>query len=212
MVDYMKSHWDEVAEQYHRVEYSYMSDPAYKVLTYLLAKRIPVAFTVFFQKQCLQFLGNHVFRKQSVVMVSAYIAGILAMQQESDRAVDAETLQQHIDYLRNPQNLFVACSILATHGIRNIDRSAIRRDITTLARLCPTRDAAWDECCRKLHVLARSDSGDFFSEQCVFHGIFKECRPLQADEIQIEKDNIKYAIQVLDDFFNGRAHTTDPVS
>ncbi|KAK0442880.1 hypothetical protein EV421DRAFT_1806656 [Armillaria borealis] len=144
-------------------------------------------------------------------MVSAYVAGILAVQQGSDGAVDAETFQQHIAYLRNPQNRFAACSILATHGIRNIDRPAIRRNITTLVRLCPTRDAAWDECCGKLHVLAQSDGGDFFSEQCVFTGIFEEGRPLQADEIQIEKDNIKYAIQVLDDFFNGRAHTTDPV-
>ncbi|KAK0442892.1 hypothetical protein EV421DRAFT_1806762 [Armillaria borealis] len=137
-------------------------------------------------------------------MVSAYISGI------SDGAVDAETLQQHIDYLRNPQNRFAACSILATHGIGSIDRSAIRRNITTLAQLCPTRDAAWDECRGKLHDLVQSD-GNFFSEQRVFPGLFQDCRPLQADEIQTEKENIKYAIQTLDDFFNGAAHTMDLV-
>ncbi|KAK0442838.1 hypothetical protein EV421DRAFT_1806291 [Armillaria borealis] len=134
-------------------------------------------------------------------MVSAYIAGI------SDGAVDADKLQQYIGYLCNPQNRFAACSILATHGSGNIDRSAIHRDITTLARLCPTQDAAWDECCRKLRDLAESDGGDFFSKQFVIK--LGRRRPLQANEIQTEKDNIKYAIHVLADFLNGGAHTMD---
>ncbi len=125
------------------------------------------------------------------------------MQHGSDGAVDEA---MHIDYLHNPQNPFTVCSILATHGISNIDRAAIRRDITRLVQLRP-QDAAWDECRRKLHDLVQGDDGNFFSEQRVVSEPDWEVRPLQANEIQVEKDNIRYAIHVLDNFFDSRAHT-----
>ncbi|SJL04775.1 uncharacterized protein ARMOST_08145 [Armillaria ostoyae] len=183
MVDFMTSQWDQTAEPWGR-------------------NRIPVAFTVF-RDQCLEFLGTHTFHEASVPMVSAYVAGISAMQQGSDGAVDEAT---HFDYLHNPQNLFTACSILATHGFRNIDRNAIRRDITRLVQLRP-QDAAWVECRGKLCVLVQSDGGDFFSEQRVLSESDREFHPLQPDKIQVEKDNIRYAIHVLDEFFDGRSHT-----
>ncbi|SJL09571.1 uncharacterized protein ARMOST_12951 [Armillaria ostoyae] len=126
------------------------------------------------------------------------------MQHGSDAAMDAAALRVHLDYLHNPHNLFTACSILATHGVEDKDQASIFRDITTLVQLRP-RDAAWDECCRKPRVLAQSDG--FFSEQLVWPKFYVEPRPLQADEIQVEKDNIRYAIHVLDDFFDGKAHT-----
>ncbi|KAK0217644.1 hypothetical protein EDD85DRAFT_867996 [Armillaria nabsnona] len=193
VVDLMTSRWDEA----NKVD----SDVACGVLSDLLSKHIPAAYTVF-REQCLQFLGSHAFHGASVSMVSAYIAGI------SDGAVDDATLRQHIDNLCNPHNRFAACSILATHDISSIDRTAIHRDIATLVRLCPTRDAAWDECCRRLHDLVQSDGGGFFTKQ---RAVFDDCRPLRTDEIQVEKENIKYAIQVLDDCLNGRAPTMDPV-
>ncbi|KAK0225026.1 hypothetical protein EDD85DRAFT_856183 [Armillaria nabsnona] len=170
-------------------------------LTSLLAKRIPVAFTAFLENQCLQFLRNNIFREESVPMVSAYVAGIFAMQHGLGGAVDAAT---HIDYLHNPHNLLTACSILATHGIGNKNRTAIYRDIRTLVQLRP-RDAAWDGCRWKLRDLVQGDGGDFFSEQRIWPG---PCRPPQSDEIQVEKDNIRYAIRVLDDFFDGGARPT----
>ncbi len=202
MVDFMASQWDQTAEW--RSWNAYKSDPACMALADLLAHPIPVAFTAFLEKQCLQFLGNHTFHKASVPMVSAYVAGVSAMRHGSDGAVDEAT---HINYLHNSQNLFTVCSILATHGVKNIDRTAIRRDITRLVQLCP-RDTAWDECRRKLRDLVEGDGGDFFSKQIVldtppssyFH-------PIQPDEIQVEKDNIRYAIHVLDNFFDSRAHT-----
>ncbi len=123
------------------------------------------------------------------------------MQQGTDGTVDAKLLQQHIEYLHNPHNWFTACSVLATHGVRHIDRTIIHSDIITLAQLRP-RYAAWDECRRKLDDLIQSDEGDFFSKQLIQpnSGVL---RPPQADEIQAEKDNIRYAIHVLDDFFDG---------
>ncbi len=195
IIDFMKSHWDQAWF------FSYKSDTACRVLTDLLVKRIPVAFTVFHESQCLQFLGSHTFHDASVPMVSAYVAGIFTMQQGTDGTVDAKLLQQHIEYLHNPHNWFTACSVLATHGVRHIDRTIIHSDIITLAQLRP-RYAAWDECRRKLDDLIQSDEGDFFSKQLIQpnSGVL---RPPQADEIQAEKDNIRYAIHVLDDFFDG---------
>ncbi|SJL04778.1 uncharacterized protein ARMOST_08148 [Armillaria ostoyae] len=200
MVDFMTSQWDQTEKWGQDV---YKSDPACRALTDLLAKRVPVAYTAFLENQCLQFLGNHTFHEASVPMVSAYVAGISAMQHRSDGAVDEAT---HFDYLHNPQNLFTVCTILATHGFRNIDRTAIHRDITRLVQLCP-RDAAWDECRRKLRDLVQGDGVDFFSEQRVRSESDRESYPLQPNEIQVEKDNIRYAIHVLDDFFDGGAHT-----
>ncbi|SJL04739.1 uncharacterized protein ARMOST_08109 [Armillaria ostoyae] len=193
MVDFMTIQWDQM---------SHLPDVASRVLTDLLVKRLPIAFTAFLEKQCLQFLGNHIFRTASVPMVSAYVAGIFAMKQGLDGAMDAETLQQHIDHLHNPHTLFTVCSILA---MQDIDRSAIYRDIMTLVQL-RQRDAAWNECRKKLHDLVESDVGDFFSKQFVL----SKCevrRPLETYEIQVKKDNVRYAIQVLDDFFDGGAYT-----
>ncbi len=60
---------------------------------------------------------------------------------------------------------------------------------------------------RKLRDLLQGDGGDFFTEQRVWSESDYEVHPLQPDEIQVEKDNIGYTIHVLDDFFDGRAHT-----
>ncbi len=201
MVDFIASQWDQTDKWRRRN--AYQSDTACRALTDLLAKHIPVAFTVFLGNQCLQFLGNHTFHEASVPMVSAYVAGISAMRHGSDGAVNEAT---HIDYLHDPQNLFTVCSILATHGISNVDRNAIHRDITRLVQFHP-QDAAWDECRRKLLDLVESNDGDYFSKQCVEVDL-DEPRPLETNEIQVEKDNIGYAIHVLDDFFDSRAHAT----
>ncbi|KAK0474762.1 hypothetical protein IW261DRAFT_1610339 [Armillaria novae-zelandiae] len=203
IVDFMTTHWDLTRGV------SYKSDIACRVLTNLLAKHIPLAFNVFRESHCLQFLGNHAFHKAAVPLVSKYVAGISAMQHALNGAMDEATRQLHVDYLYNPLNLFTACSILATRGTSNIDRSAIYRDIITLVQLCPC-DAAWDECRRKLHDLVQGDGGDFFSEQRVWPVLLSdlwECRQLQIEEIQAEKDNIRYAIHVLDVFFETKAHT-----
>ncbi|KAK0227846.1 hypothetical protein IW262DRAFT_1292777 [Armillaria fumosa] len=74
-----------------------------------------------------------------------------------------------------------------------------------LVQLCP-QDTAWEECCRKLNDLVQNEDGDFFSKQLIWEEQFSEHRPLEVDEIQVKKDNIRYAIHVLDDFFNGGEH------
>ncbi len=75
IVDFMKINWDQVSS---------LPNTARRVLTDLLAMRIPIAFTAFLEHQCLQVIGNHTFHEESVTMVSAYVAGISAMQHGSD--------------------------------------------------------------------------------------------------------------------------------
>ncbi|KAK0492113.1 hypothetical protein EDD18DRAFT_1358145 [Armillaria luteobubalina] len=196
MIEFMTIHWDQ----------QWRSGPACAALTNLLAKRIPVAFLAFLESQCLQFLGSHTFHEESVPVVREYVAGIFTWHHPSDGAVDESTLQAHVEYLHDPHNLFTTCSILATQGFKSTDRTAIHRDIMALVQLSP-RDAAWGECHKKLCDLVQDDGADFFAEQRVRESD-GDVRPLRIDEIQAEKANIRYAIQVLDDFFDGRAHTS----
>ncbi|KAK0492155.1 hypothetical protein EDD18DRAFT_1184906 [Armillaria luteobubalina] len=200
IADFMISCWDQIKDA------SYRSDTGCRLFTNLLKKHIPIAFTVFHESQCLPFLGSHTFHETSVSLVSVYITGILTMQQDSNGAMDAESLQQHIDCLYNPQNQFTACSILAMSDIFR-DQIAVHKDITALAQLCP-QDAAWEECYRKLDDLVQGKDGEFFSKQLKWqksgesYGYF----PLHADHIEAEKKDIRYAIHVLNEFFNGREH------
>ncbi|SJL04803.1 uncharacterized protein ARMOST_08174 [Armillaria ostoyae] len=197
-VDLMTRHWNQTANNGNPGP----STEACQALTTVLWKRIPVAFTVFREKKCLEFLGNHMFLPDSVYFVHAYIAGVFAMQRGSD--VDVATHQPHIDYLHNPDNLFTACSILAIYsiGFWDRDRRAIRRDIMTLAKLRP-RDAAWDECRKKLCDLAQNDGAvrDFLGKGS------RSCHGIDPKKIQVGKDNITYVVHILDDFLNDGAHT-----
>ncbi len=122
--------------------------------------------------------------------------------------MDAKSLQLHIDYLHNPHNRFAACCILAAHGIEDVDRSAIYRDIMALVQLYP-RDAAWEECHRKLNDLVESDGGTFYKRQGIPYAehLSDEFHQLWTKKIQVEKDNIRYAIHVLGGFLDGEAHT-----
>ncbi|KAK0492115.1 hypothetical protein EDD18DRAFT_1184789 [Armillaria luteobubalina] len=168
-----------------------------------------MASAAFLESECLEFFGSHTFHEASVPLVGEYVAGILEMKNKSDRIVDTATLQLHINYLHNPPNLFTASSILATHGTGGADRTAIHRDITTLVQLCP-RDTAWNDCLKKLRDLVQGDGGDFFVQQHVWSRSASdqwEFPQLRLKEIQVEKDNISHAIQVLDDFFDGGTRT-----
>ena len=86
-----------------------------------------------------------------------------------------------------------------------MNRSAICRDIKAPAQLRP-QDPACDECRRKLDDLVQSDEGDFFSKQLIQPKYGPPCPP-RTDDIQTEKDNTRYAIDVLDVFLNGGGHT-----
>ncbi|KAK0492121.1 hypothetical protein EDD18DRAFT_1184813 [Armillaria luteobubalina] len=132
------------------------------------------------------------------------------MKQKSDPGLDTTTLQLHIEYLQSPPNLFTSCSILATHCTWKRDRTAVHRDLTMLVQLC-TRNAAWGECRSKLRDLVEDNGWDFFREPYVNENIhpplLPELHPLWPEDIQVHNSNIRYAVQVLDDIFDGRART-----
>ncbi|KAK0473449.1 hypothetical protein IW261DRAFT_1423662 [Armillaria novae-zelandiae] len=196
-IDSMKSHWDQIGD------FSpYKSDTACRLLTDLLKRRDPVAFTVFHEMKCLPFLGSHNFHGASIPMLSEYISGISTMQHGSDENVDGATLhlQQHIDNIHDPQNLFTVCFILATRGAE-VDWSALEKDINALVWLHP-QDTAWGVCRRQLHDLVQSKGGEFFRKQLIWH-VSSGDISIQAYEIEVEKENIRYVIHLLDEFFIG---------
>ncbi len=185
-------------------------DVACSALADLLASRVPAAYAVFLKHRCLEFFGNHVFRSAAwVPVISEYIAGLSALSQGLDGTMDAAMLQQHVDHLHEPRNLFAACSILATRGVTDYRRDVTRNDITALAQLRP-QDAAWDECRRNLGDLIENGDGDFFSGKFIWRPLHGEFHAMTTAEIQVEKDNIRYVISILDALFNGRVR--DPVS
>ncbi|KAK0501594.1 hypothetical protein EDD18DRAFT_741808 [Armillaria luteobubalina] len=204
MFDFATTNWG--CEWY----FSNGCDVACSALADLLASRVPAAYAVFLDHRCLEFFGNHVFRSAAwVPVISEYVAGLSALSQRSDGIMDAAMLQQHIDHLHEPRNLFAACSILATRGVTYYHRDATRNDIVALVQLRP-QDIAWNECRRKLGDLIKNlDDGDFFSGQFVWRPLHGEFHALTASEIQVEKDNIRYVISILDALSNGGV--CDPV-
>lgn len=186
IVDVMTANWE--CGSCHQW---YQSDIPCRVLAHLLANHIPDAYAVFLDKRCLEVFKNHSFHGASFRVIREYIAGIPAL--------DQATLRRHVEYLQETRNLFTACSTLAVRGFEDTNRAAIRSDITTLVRLCP-QAATWAECRRKLHWLMKNDDNSFFNNQRN-----EPIRRLQADEIQIGKDNIKFAVDVLDSLFHSEA-------
>ncbi|KAG7453143.1 uncharacterized protein BT62DRAFT_1017400 [Guyanagaster necrorhizus] len=149
----------------------------------LTLHRVPAAYDVFLQNQCLQYFGVRALHVGWVRVICAYCTGISAMMLQGLDGIT--TLQQQVDYLHQPQNLFAACCILATQQDESIDRTVVGNDIKALVRLRP-RDAVWDEC-RNLCLVSEL-----------------------ARHRQVKMDAVKYAIRVLDIFFDAEVH--DPVS
>ncbi len=199
MVDVTTVYWGRIRE------HSPPSDIACSMLANALADCVPAAYAVFLQNRCLEFFGNRAFHMDSVRVVREYCTGISAMAlHRLEGAIDAAALQQHVDHLHEPQNLFTACSILAAHEGESIDRTAIRRDIRALVRL-RSLDPAWDACRRQLRDLIENGGRDFFDRQGHF---IQGCYfgSLSARHRQVKQNAIRYVIGVLDAFFEVEVH------
>lgn len=179
----------------------YQSDLACWALADLLANRIPAAYAVFHESQCLDFFESHAFHEASVRVISEYVAGISVMLHGRGGVMDATMLQQHVDRLHEPRHLFTVFLILAAHSAEDTDQTVIHGDITALMLLRP-HDAAWDECYKKLYDLIDNDDADFFTQQRVPVSPSVN-RELEVREIQTERDNIRFAIKLCDGFFAG---------
>ncbi|KAK0459392.1 uncharacterized protein EV420DRAFT_1642373 [Desarmillaria tabescens] len=96
-----------------------------------------------------------------------------------------------------PENLVVACMILAVNDWESVDTERVKMDIMGLVQLRPW-DPAWPICRERLQDLVESDR--FFSSQCKLD---VEILPLTENEIELERRNIRLAIGVLDAYFSG---------
>ncbi|KAK0458628.1 uncharacterized protein EV420DRAFT_1543486 [Desarmillaria tabescens] len=184
MVDFMTVNWEQ-----HLQFDCYESDEVCWALARLLANHVPAAYAVFHERQCLDFFGSHTFHEASIPVISEYIAGISAMQHGLVGIIDKSILQKYVNQLYESCHLFTACLILATYSAKDSHQTVIHNNITSLVQLCP-HDTVWNEF---------YDGADFFTQQRIPVSP-SGSRQLEASEIMIEKDNIRYAIEVLKAF------------
>ncbi len=176
---------------------------------------VETVYDVFFEMRCLDVFGGHSLRPSVVGVINGYVAGLAAPHASIN-------IQRHLDYLHEPENLFLACCILTTNGWNAFGETpnmldissaqlsgAICRDIRALARLRPS-DPSWDQCRRKLQDLLQDDGGEFFVKQQKWtnHGF----EVLQPEVIDKAKSNIRLALDELDGFFSDSNDTNDRYS
>ncbi|KAK0215298.1 hypothetical protein EDD85DRAFT_996524 [Armillaria nabsnona] len=145
-----------------------------------------------------------------VGVINGYVAGLAAPYASID-------IQRHLDYLHEPENLFLACCILTTNGWKVFSETpsisdllsghlsgAICRDIRALASLRPS-DPSWDQCHQKFRDLLQDDGGEFFVKQQKWTNQgFEVLKPEAIDEAM---SNIRLALGELDGFFSDSKKT-----
>ncbi|KAK0470814.1 hypothetical protein IW261DRAFT_921709 [Armillaria novae-zelandiae] len=187
---------------YYRVPFDTMCG----ILEFGLRHGVRTVYDVFHETQCLDVFRDHSLRPSLVRVINGYVAGLAAPHASTDS-------QCHLDYLHEPENLFLACCVLTTNGWENFSElpsdipetgpaglsGTICRDIRALASLRPS-DPSWDQCCRKLRDLLEDDGREFFVRQQKWmkHG-FKVLKPEDIDQA---RSNIRIALDELDGFFS----------
>lgn len=116
-------------------------DLACDILAHALANNIAEAFEAFIEGKCLTVFGAHPYRLRLVKVINGYVAGI------TKSLID----ERRIDYLHEPENLYVACSILASNDWTR-DVGSVGDDILALRSLRPN-DPAWASCRDRLRRL-----------------------------------------------------------
>ncbi|KAK0461638.1 uncharacterized protein EV420DRAFT_120214 [Desarmillaria tabescens] len=185
-------------------------DAMCEILGFGLRHGVETVYDIFLDMRCLEVFGSHSLRPSLVTVINGYVAGLAAL----DTSID---LQRHLDYLHEPENLFLACCIPITNGWNACGESLnnvfpppprlsedICTDIRALASLRPS-DPSWDQCRRKLRDLLQDDEGEFFVKQQKWtpHG-FESLKPEAIDEA---KNNIRLALGKLDEIFSGSVNT-----
>lgn len=70
---------------------------------------VETVYDIFLDMRCMEVFGTHSPRPSLVTVINGYVAGLAA----PDTSID---LQRHLNYLHEPENLFLACCILITNG------------------------------------------------------------------------------------------------
>ncbi|KAK0470851.1 hypothetical protein IW261DRAFT_922601 [Armillaria novae-zelandiae] len=178
------------------------------ILGFGLRHGVQTVYNVFLETQCLDVFRSHHLRPGLVRVINGYVAGLAAPHTLIDS-------QRHLDYLHEPENLFLACCILAINGWQDFRCLAngeilqtqlpgeICRGIRALARLRPS-DPSWDQCRQKLRDL-QDDREEFFVKQQKWE--WDELEDLKPEDIKQAKDNIRLAVEELDRFFSDWKNT-----
>ncbi|KAK0226637.1 hypothetical protein IW262DRAFT_1457876 [Armillaria fumosa] len=181
------------------------------IIRFGLRHGVQTVYDVFLETRCLDVIRGHSLRPSLVGVINGYVAGLAAPHALTDS-------QRHLDYLHEPENLFLACCVLTTNGWDDFSewpyftetlRAQLRSDIRALASLRPS-DPSWDQCRQKLRDLLQDDGGEFFVKQQKWtkHG-FEVLKPGAIEEA---KSNIRLALDELDRFFSGSMNTNVPYS
>ncbi|KAK0226587.1 hypothetical protein IW262DRAFT_1294758 [Armillaria fumosa] len=179
------------------------------ILGFGLRHGVQTVYDVFLETRCLDVFGGHSLRPSLVRVINGYVTGLAASHASFE-------IQRHLDYLHEPDNLFLACCILATNGWNVFSEVAstvapqarlsrdICGDIRALANLRPS-DPSWDPCRRKLRNLLQDDGREFFVKQQKWTRCgFEVLKPEAIDEV---KSNIRLVLDELDGFFSGSMNT-----
>ncbi|KAK0486522.1 hypothetical protein IW261DRAFT_801384 [Armillaria novae-zelandiae] len=181
------------------------------ILAFGLRHGVQTVYNVFLETRCLDVFGDHSLRPSLVRVINGYVAGLAARHASIDS-------QRHLDYLHEPENLFLACCVLAsnrwedysgfTSEIAEIVRArpseTICRDIRALASLRPS-DPSWEQCRRKLRDLLQDDGGEFFIKQQKWTGL--EFEVFNPEAVDKAKSNIRLVLDELDGFFSDLINT-----
>ncbi|SJL04977.1 uncharacterized protein ARMOST_08348 [Armillaria ostoyae] len=96
---------------------------ACSMLADVFAKRVPAAYAVFLEKQCLEFLETARFMWNQFMSSASAVLDFSPGYTDWFEVIDATTLQQHVDHVYEPQNLFTVCSIPVIQEGERIDRT-----------------------------------------------------------------------------------------
>ncbi|KAK0493120.1 hypothetical protein EDD18DRAFT_1465013 [Armillaria luteobubalina] len=151
LVEFLTHQYDAPYNYINWLEDAPPFDTMCKILGFGLRHGVQTIYDVFLEMQCLDVLGGHTLRPSLVGVINGYVAGLAALHTSINS-------QNHLDYLHQPENLFLACSILTTNGWDNscelpyctkMPQAGLCSNVRALASLRPS-DPSWKQCCRKL--------------------------------------------------------------
>ncbi|KAK0470863.1 hypothetical protein IW261DRAFT_1425697 [Armillaria novae-zelandiae] len=159
------------------------------ILGFGLEHGVQSVYDIFLERRCLDVFRGHSLRPSLVGVINGYVAGLAAPHASIDT-------QRHLDYLHEPENLFLACCVLTPHGWE--DPSELPSDI---AETGPAGLSG--KICRDIRALAnllQDDGEEFFVQQqkWTLDG-FKDLKP---EVINQAKSNIHFSLDELDGFFS----------
>ncbi|KAK0459370.1 uncharacterized protein EV420DRAFT_1763780 [Desarmillaria tabescens] len=107
LVEIMINQYDALYDADQRMRAPF--DTMCEILGFGLRHGVETVYDIFLDMRCLEVFGSHSLRPSLVTVINGYVAGFAAL----DTSID---LQRHLDYLHEPENLFLACCILITNG------------------------------------------------------------------------------------------------